>query len=536
MRWPLGALFLCVACGSSNEGRPSSVTPGTEAGSDATIEAEAGTSADVLPTPNGPVQGVCSGGTCAFKGIPYAAPPVGELRWRPPRAPVAWTEPRPAFEYGAECAQIAYPSGEFTGDEDCLTLNVWLPETKPAQPLPILVWLHGGDNIIGSSSAEQGLYDGRYLSEHVPAIVVTLNYRLAAFGFMANPAFAVENPEGASGNYGVLDQIFALQWIKENAGSLGGDPERVLLFGQSAGASDTCAVLASPLAKGLISRAMMISLSCSVVSPAMINATNTAAEEYLGCDGATDMASCLRGKSQVEVGNVPGASLAQATAGYDYYTVVDGRVLLDDPEAVLASGGHSHVPVMLGTTRDEYAALVELLVDPIPTTEAEYAASLTQLFGTFYDDQILALYPLSSYASPHAALAASLSDYIMHCPTGRATRALASGQSEPVWRYVFANPFSTGPLAEPGAAHGYDVPFYFHNFTWAVPADADVAFSEAVIPYLARFANTGDPNGDGAAVWPAWDATQPYLELSPAFPSGTDWRGTECEFWDSVPD
>lgn len=501
-----------------------------------TIEAEAGASADVFQTTHGPVQGVCSGGTCAFKGIPYAATPVGELRWRPPEAPVAWTEPQPAFDYGAECAQIAYPSGELTGDEDCLTLNVWVPEAKPTQPLPVLVWLHGGDNIIGSSSAEQGLYDGRYLSEHVPAIVVTLNYRLAAFGFLAHPAFAGENPEGASGNYGILDQIFALQWVKENAASLGGDPERVMLFGQSAGASDTCAVLASPLAKGLISRAMMISLSCQVVSPTMISATNTAAEEYLGCDGAPDVASCLRGKSQVEVGNVPGASLAQATAGYDYYTVVDGRVLLDDPEAVLASGEGSDVPVILGTTRDEYVALVDLLVDPIPTTEAEYAASITAVYGAFYDDKILALYPLSSYPSPHAALAASLSDYIMHCPTGRATRALASGQSEPVWRYVFANPFATGALAEVGVAHGYDVPFYFHNFTWAPPADADRAFSEAVIPYLARFANTGNPNGNGAAAWPKWDATEPYLQLDPAFSSGTDWRGTECDFWDSVPD
>ena len=524
--------LVLVGCGEDSAKTSSPV----DAGSDATTPPDSGPEPGVVETAHGPVRGVCSEGTCAYKGIPYAAPPVGELRWRPPEAPAPWTEPRAAVSYGPECLQVEYPSGQTTGNEDCLTLNVWAPETAPAAPLPVLVWLHGGDNIIGSSSAENGLYDGRNLSQRVPAIVVTVNYRLAAFGFLAHPAFAGENPEGASGNYGILDQIFALRWVQENAARFGGDPKQVMLFGQSAGASDTCAVLASPLAAGLVSRAMMISLSCYVVPQSTIAATNAAAEQFLGCSGAADMAACLRSQNAEQVARVPGASLSQAGQGSDYYTVVDGRVLTQPPLQAMASGAHAHVPMILGTTRDEYAELVDLLVSPMPTTPAEYTSTVHALFGSFYGDQIVALYPLSEYGTPRAALVASLSDYVMHCPTRRAAIAAAAGQDEPVWRYVFAHPFTNPPLSESGAVHGYDVPFYFGNFTWAVPAAADVAFSEAITPYLSRFVLTGDPNptGAGAPAWPEWDATEPHFVFEPGFGSGSSWRTTECEFWDPI--
>jgi para-nitrobenzyl esterase len=529
-RWSVLSLVL-AACGGES---PSATPSADDAGTDAIVTPDSGTEPGLVETSYGPVRGVCTEGTCAFKGIPYAAPPVGELRWRPPEPAAAWTDPFGAQSYGPECMQVEYPSGQTIGSEDCLTLNVWAPEATPATPLPVLVWLHGGDNIIGSSSAEGGLYDGRHLSEHVPAVVVTINYRLAAFGFLAHPAFEGENPEGASGNYGILDQIFALEWVRDNAARFGGDPERVMLFGQSAGASDTCAILASPLAAGLVSRAMMISLSCYIVPPVTIASTNAAAEQFLGCSGAADMAACLRSQSADKVARVPGASLSEAGQGSDYYTVVDGRVLTQHPEQAMASGAHAHVPIVLGTTRDEYAALVDLLVSPMPTTADEYTSTVHALFGSFYGDQIVALYPLSTYGTPRAALVASLSDYVMHCPTRRAANAAAAGQAEPVWRYVFAHPFTDPPLSEAGAVHGYDVPFYFGNFPWAPPADADVAFSETITPYLSRFVHTGDPNGDGAPAWPAWDSTEPYFSIEPGFGTGSAWRSTECDFWDPI--
>jgi para-nitrobenzyl esterase len=532
MRW-LGFALVCLACGSETSRDPTG-QPAADAGEDVPPEVDASSEVGLIETSYGPVRGGCDAQTCSFKGIPYAAPPVGDLRWRPPQAPAPWSEPRSSVSYGAECAQIGYPSGDLEGSEDCLTLNLWAPASAPSAPLPVLVWLHGGDNIIGSSSAEDGLYDGRYLSQHVPAIVVTINYRLAAFGFLAHPAFGSENPEGASGNYGILDQIFALQWVRDNAASFRGDPSKVMLFGQSAGASDTCAVLASPLAQGLVSRAMMISLSCYIVPPGTVSSTNAALEQHLGCSGAVDMTACLRAASTSEVAHAPGAALSEAGQGSDYYTVVDGRVLPDHPEDVMAAGNHAHVPVVLGTTRDEYSQLVELLVNPMPATEDEYEAAVAGLFGSFYGPQIVDLYPLSQYLTPRAALAASLSDYVMHCPTRRATRALATGQSEPIWRYVFSNPFATSPLAESGAPHGYDVPFYFHNFTWAPPSPLDEAFSELLTPYLSAFASTGDPNTAGSASWPAWDASESHLSLEPTFPVGAGWRDAECDFWDPI--
>lgn len=246
-----------------------------------------------------------------------------------------WVGERDATAFGPGCVQREYPADKIIGNEDCLHLNVWVP-LHEGGALPVLFWLHGGDNVVGA--AHEGFYDAKELAERAHAIVVTIDYRLGAFGLLAHPAFAKENEHASAGNYGVLDAIAALKWVNRNIAQFGGDGARVLVFGQSAGASNTCALIASPLAKGLFSRAMMMSVSCAAYAGALVESTNASAQNRLGCDGVADIAACLRSKSADMVAKLPGGSLFPAEDLADYYGTIDGWVLPEQPDAVIAKG------------------------------------------------------------------------------------------------------------------------------------------------------------------------------------------------------
>jgi para-nitrobenzyl esterase len=471
--------------------------------------------------PSGRIRGSDEGTTIAWRGIPFAAPPTGDQRFRPPGPAPKWSTTLDGSNNGASCVQYDYEAKKAIGNEDCLFLNVFAPKSHEG-PLPVVFWVHGGDNTSGGTDD----YEGHALAEKANVVVVVANFRLGAFGWLAHPAFANENATHSSGNYGLLDQIAALQWTKDNVAAFGGDPARVLLTGQSAGANDVCALMASPLAKGLFSRVMMMSLTCRIPDAKLIASTNDAVTKKLGCTSG-DVAGCLRGKKPEELALVPGASNETSDLDTDYAPVVDGRALTDAPEAILGRGEHQHAPVIIGSTKDEYAELLTLVDPKPPTNEQEYNAALSDLFGS-EAAKVAAVYPVASYPSLAKALMAVYGDFEINCPTRAAARALAKSQSEPVFRYVFAQ----AARADVGAAQGLDVGHLFIDFGGPGTPEQN-ALAGVLVDYVARFAKTG--NVDGAArAWPAFNPGEKHIVLDTALSDGSDYRKAECDVLDAL--
>jgi para-nitrobenzyl esterase len=492
----------------------------------------------IMEAPAGKLQGVAEGATYAFKGIPFAAPPVGSLRWRRPQPAAPWTGVRVAKAFGSVCAQVD-PYGKPIGSEDCLTLNVWTPAAPGETSLPVMVFIHGGDNVEGASADPYGTghwYDGAYLAEHGPVVVVTLNYRLNVFGFLGMPQLASEDPDGSTGDYALLDQIAALNWIQQNVTAFGGDPTRVLVFGQSAGAIDTCLLMASPLAKGLFSRALMHSGSCLTISPFAVETNASEVVKAVGCDQEGDVVACMRSKPADVLSKTPGASIYYGGVA-DYNPSVDGYVLPDDPYAWIRAGKHNPMEVVVGTTADEYADVVDLIVSTPITTEADFQAALEQIYGGAFATWIEGHYPMADYPSPRAALIAVLGDQLMHCPARRLLKALATSQpTKALRRFFYTHVYESGPYQKYGAAHGLDLPFAFHNFLDSgleQPSADELALSEKVVAYWTTFAATGRPDPDGLLTWPRWGANDPYLVLDVGFGTGTGVRTAQCDAWDT---
>jgi para-nitrobenzyl esterase len=546
---PLALSVLLVACSSSSPSPPSddqdagspgdddASSPGGDAGIDAAADAGGPvTPGELVETTTGPVRGVREGSVLSWKGVRYAEPPVGDGRFRPPAAVTAWDDPLEASDYGPPCMQISETTDELEGDEDCLTLNVWAPATPRDELVPVMFWIHGGDNVVGSGE-EGGLYDGTWVAEHGPAVVVTINYRLGAFGWLAHPAFAGENEHGATGNYGLHDAVLALQWVHDNAARFGGDPERLLVYGQSAGASNTCALVASPLARGLFTRAAMHSLWCFTVEPETIAETNRVVEEWTDCAGNLDVASCLRAVPAERLTEAPGASLRGTTEQAEYYEVVDGWALPERPTDAIRAGRHEHMPFALGTTADEYTALMGyFLGDREIHDRADYDAILTEWFGE-RAAEVADAYPPADHGGPLGALTDMISDVYMHCPTREAARAAVEGQTEPVFRWVWGHGRDDGIAEELGAYHGVDVALVFHNFVDRTPSFNEEALSEQVVATWVRFADAGDPNGEAGFDWPAYDLeTEPALFVETREELVERWHGETCDFWDGYDD
>lgn len=510
------------------------------------VDAAGGESADAGPcvpaTPSGPTEiatsqgvlrGEAVGGTLAFRGIPYALPPTGARRFREPEPPACFSGVRDATEFGPVCPQL--DEGTPIGEEDCLTLNVWTPATRPSEPLPVLLFIHGGGNNQGSSAeAISGttLYDGRALSER-GAVIVTINYRLGALGFLAHTGLDAERPEGTSGNWATRDQIAALEWVRDEIGAFGGDPARVMIFGESAGGVNVCMLLASPLASGLFSAALIESGGC----PATPRATALTAGERLvegaGCDGEPDPIACLRSRTAYEILE----ALPQMVTGItnnDFNAFVDGTVVPRSPMEAFAAGENAGVPVILGTNSEETGRMVPPAA--MLSTEAQYEtwarAYLSQygLVGTAVDP-ILAIYPTSDYPTIRAAAVALSTDTRWTCPGRAILRALASGQSEPVYRYFFTQRLD-GALGALGATHALELPYVFGVLTIGgyTPTAADMAVSDAMGDAWTSLADTGTPGVAGGVAWPEWaEATDDHLELGTPVRSGQGVRTAQCD-------
>jgi para-nitrobenzyl esterase len=517
-------------------------------------------SAQTLPpirgTHDGYVVGSRQGNVVSFKGIPYAQPPLVDLRWKPPQAPTPWAGLRDATAFGKKCKQPTYDkaTGAVTGvdrasDEDCLTLNVWAPAGIIANPLPVLFFIHGGNYVNGSASDATAdangvlhySYDGSYLAEHGPAVVVSLDYRLGVFGFVAHKT--MEGESEGFGNYGALDTIQALKWVQQNIANFGGDPARVMMFGHSAGAFMSCTLMASPKARGLFSRVIMESGGCEVYPRSLTEAMGDQLATNLGCADSPDVPACLRAADANSVAIALKPSYLRGTDGVTYRPNIDGALLTESPEDSFRAGTYTHVPLILTGTQAEFSqTLSPYYIGPRPTTEAEYRADVELLIGKMHlgratVDEVMARYPFPTQIPPYWGLVALTTDVAL---TGsrRIAREVSASQSEPVRRGHFWGGLDNGPRAGSGAFHGIDIAYVFRTFTAAfgdTPTPTELAISDAVIGYWTRFAATGDPNGGGAVNWPQFDAvTDPFLALGPVIGSGTGLHSANCDYWESV--
>ncbi len=523
---PAGGTLTVVPAVTTTYRLAATLPCGAESVASATVTVAA--PAGALLTSSGALRGVTDGGSVVYRGIPYAAPPTGALRFRPPAAGSPWSGVRDASSFGAVCPQLD-DSGTAAGSEDCLFLNVWTPFVPPPSPLPILFFVHGGGNVQGSGS--EPYYDGRTFAANARGVVVTANYRLGTLGWLALPELASETRRGVSGNYGSLDQLAALRWIRRNAAAFGGDPSRVLVFGESAGGVDACTLAASPLARGLFSSALVESGGCFQPSTQKVEAFGATVADALGCAGAADPAACLRGlPAGTVLERFPPAVSITSNSGQLFGPAVDGFLLDESPIDAFRNGHANAVAFAIGANADETGAAVPRGI----TSEADYQAAVRAQYGALLAPAILARYPASAYPSPRKALVAVTTDQRFVCPSRAVARAAAQGARGPVFRYFFRYPANRLY----GAIHGIELPFVFGSLD-GIPGYTPTPFERSLSDQMNRawafLAGSGDPNGPGAPAWPAYDPAADRTLVFDDPPAAADGIRTQtCDFWDAL--
>lgn len=494
---------------------------------------------NVACTDLGAVRGAVENGTLAFKGIPYAKPPVGDLRWRAPQPAEAWSGTREATHYAPMCPQIIGKNVE--GSEDCLYVNVWRPVHKPKHALPVMVWLHGGGNQSYSGAGDPGfggvVYDGEKL---VPQGVVFVSYslRVGVLGFLAHPALDAERPEKISGNYGSQDQIAMLKWVHRNIAAFGGDPSKVFIFGTSAGGGNTCALLTSPMTKGLIHGVSMqssVPTGCEIPTLADVErGTGNAVVAKAGCENSSDIAACLRSKSVSEIVRaLPAGPFSVLPRMYG--PNMDGHVFVDQPLALIKQRKYPAVPVIIGNTAGETIHFIDA-VGPV-TDAASFTGAVTKVFGAKQTARIVAQYPLDEYKTPRAAFVQLTTDAEFTCQSRRVARTFASVQDQPVFRYLFNHTLENDPVQKAlGPTHTAEHPFLFNWKGTYKPTPIDLDVQRHIIDYWSRMAKTGNPNGGTDPFWPNASALNAaYLEIGADTQAKSGEGEAHCDFWDAVP-
>lgn len=489
----------------------------------------------------GVARGTLDDGVVAFLGLPYAAAPTGARRFAPPAPAPGWGDELDATRWPPACTQLDRETREVIGQEDCLYLNVWRP--VGAENVPVIVFIHGGGNMFGSTS-EQGAgvytYEGAKLARRTGTVVVTLQYRLSTLGYMSADALDAEFGQ-TSGNWGLRDQVAALRWVREHIGDLGGDPDRLMLFGESGGASSVCGLVATPEAAGLFGAAVMQSGGCGGKSRAQVRRWSSQVIAGVGCAGSEDTAACLRAADAGTLVRVAGEGgttnegLAQTPAG----PMIDGAMLPSSPLAMLLSGTHNKVPLVFGVTADETASPLFGIIGR-RWTQAQYEQRVRTIFGADADT-ILQTYSVGAagaFSLPIQALIALTTDLQFICPSRAYARAAVAGQDAPVYRFLFDHALSEGPARSLGAFHGLELIYNFQHLAdlagYTATAD-DLLVEDAMGKLWYDFAASGAPQPYEGVTWPEYDPdTDPYLTIATPLSADTGLRTAQCDLLESL--
>jgi len=502
----------------------------------------ASTNEPLVQIDSGTLRGTNAGSVIAFRGIPYARPPVGELRWQPPEPPPPWQGVREAQQPASACAQrtsglipFFAPMAEAYGSnfeqppvkssEDCLYLDVWVPEWPVKQALPVMVWLHGGSNTVGSGT--QSTYNGDSLTRH-GVLLVTLNYRLGAMGFFSHPELTAESPHHSSGNYGLLDQLAALNWVKQNIAQFGGDPHNVTLFGESAGALDAARLMTSPLAAGLFKR--VISESGPAFDSGLTLSQAEAFGSAVGALAPGDAQSTLAKLRALPVAEVE-ALVAKAKEHLPTditAATADGWVLPMSPQQAFLTGAIQKVDLLIGLNGRELSAFRLSAAAAAKASGAPSAAEAGGLkrftdaahpyFGGWTNPAI-AVYFGRILLNKNAGLEGAANDLIGACPVG-AMASLTRASDLQVFVYRFDRSIPGKGEATLGAFHSLEVPYVFgslrdREWQWLPSTADDASLSELLQTYWTNFAKTSNPNASGLPIWPAWsDETKEFLVVN----------------------
>jgi len=471
-----------------------------------------------------------------FKGIPYAAPPVGALRWKEPQPVTAWAEVHRATEFGARCMQGRIFDDMVFRDngpsEDCLYLNVWTPATSPQAHLPVMVWIYGGG--FGAGATSEPRQDGENLAKK-GVVVVSMNYRLGVFGFFAHRELTEESGHHASGNYGLMDQVAALAWVRRNIAAFGGDPGNVTIFGESAGSFSVSALMASPLAQGLFHRAIG-------ESGAFFSNTLPAKSLAVSQEEDQKFADSMGAQSLAALRALPAAALLDAAMKQKtlwFSPNIDGYFLPEEVRSIFASGKQSKIPLLAGWNADEGG--YQAIFNDAPPTAANFVTRAHALFGD-KADALLKLYPAGTDDEAKRSAQDLAGDQFIAFSTWKWIEMQAATGNCLVFRYQFddAPPpakGSTGPSH--GAYHSAEIEFVFEvlaskNLPWR---PEDEKLSDLMSSFWSNFARTGDPNGPGLPRWPAYSRESQYavMHLSASPHPAPDEHRARYEFLDTVP-
>ena len=488
---------------------------------------------DIIQLHSGPISGKVEEGVLVFSGIPYAAPPVGGLRWKPTQEVAFWTEVRTCTDFSRSCPQPRQQdAGKFS--EDCLYLNVWTPAKKPDAKLPVMVWIHGGAFNFGS--AAQPEYEGNNLAKK-GVVIVTLNYRLGPLGFLVHPQLASESVHNTSGNYGLLDQIAALKWVKKNIAAFGGNPDRVTIFGQSAGSRSVSLQMISPMSAGLFQRAIAESggpiIGSEYLNPVfngnMANVSKMGQKliAKLRCDKAEDALVAMRAKSAQEIIAAADCSTSVFEEGLFFAPVFDGWVLPQNPLEAYA-GGHQHdVPIIVGSTLNE--GNVYLAEETDLSVEKYHAFLKARFAGNFA--KALEMFPVSKAKE----VAPAIDHFLTVAANAQPARFVAQSMGKKKSRaylYQFTRRPDTALARKLGAHHGVELAYVFGNMKKSEGYNnIDIELSGKMMAYWINFAKTGNPNGPGLAYWPAYQSKSDLnLEFADTIHTGKRLYKKECDF------
>jgi para-nitrobenzyl esterase len=498
-----------------------------------------------VSTKSGPITGTAKDGVRIYLGIPFAAAPTGDLRWKAPFAPEKWTEPRACTKYGPACPQPIMAESAFLGlsekdmSEDCLQLNVWTTAKSKEDKLPVMVWIHGGGFILGKSG--QSGYDGAELAKR-GVVVVSINYRLGILGFLTHAELDKESPDKFSGNYGMLDQLFALQWVQDNIAPFGGDPGNVTVFGESAGGASICMLMASPLSKGLFHKAIVESGHCMRVTRALrwraekrdgqesMEKTHGEYVKRVAGEGVNGELKALRGKPWKEiVAEFKHPPILPGISPLDL-VCIDGIFLDRQPSNAFDAGKQMAIPLLIGTVKEEGALFARL-------AEKEKAGHLLELLTETcgsQTDKVVERYPITDPKDGHRAVGTLVGDWFT---VGTRATAIAQARVQTktyVYEFTHTPPFFAA--MDLGCTHGSEVPYVFGVLPVAFGfREGDRKLSNQVIGYWVRFAKTGDPNGGEAEKWPAYDPkTDEYLELDLTPKVNRGYHKKESDFFASL--